>query len=53
VEVCPVGARQFGDASDPASEMAILVAETNPQPMSPEYGTQPRVLYLGPSVQEA
>jgi Fe-S-cluster-containing dehydrogenase component len=53
VEVCPVGARRFGDASDPASEMAILVAETNPQPMSPEYGTQPRVLYLGPSVQEA
>ncbi len=53
VEVCPVGARRFGDAADPTSEMAKLVAETNPQPMNPEYGTEPRVLYLGPSVQEA
>jgi tetrathionate reductase subunit B len=53
VEVCPVGARRFGDASEPDSEMATLVAETNPRMLHPEYGTQPRVLYLGPSAQEA
>jgi Fe-S-cluster-containing dehydrogenase component len=53
VEVCPVGARRFGDAADPASEIATLVRERNPQPLHPEYGTRPRVLYLGPSVQEA
>lgn len=53
VEICPVGARKFGDATDPASEIATLVRERSPQPLHPEYGTRPRVLYLGPSVQEA
>ena len=53
VEVCPVGARQFGDAADPASEIATLVRERNPQMLNPEYGTEPRVLYLGPSIEEA
>jgi tetrathionate reductase subunit B len=53
VEVCPVGARQFGDASDPASEIATLVRERNPKQLHPEYGTRPRVLYLGPAITEA
>jgi Fe-S-cluster-containing dehydrogenase component len=53
VEVCPVGARQFGDATDPDSEIATLVRERNPQMLNPEYGTRPRVLYLGPSIEEA
>jgi len=53
VAVCPVGARKFGDASDPSSEIATIVRERNPQPLHPEYGTRPRVLYLGPSIEEA
>ena len=53
VEICPVGARRFGDASDPESEIATLVRERGPQPLHPEYGTRPRVLYLGPTLQEA
>jgi Fe-S-cluster-containing dehydrogenase component len=53
VEVCPVGARRFGDASEPDSEIATLVRERNPQMLHPEFGTRPRVLYLGPSVEEA
>ncbi len=53
VEVCPVGARQFGDASDPDSAIATLVRERKPQMLHPEYGTRPRVLYLGPSIEEA
>ncbi|HEX5591039.1 MAG TPA: 4Fe-4S dicluster domain-containing protein [Candidatus Limnocylindrales bacterium] len=53
VEVCPVGARRFGDASDPESEIATLVRERAPKPLHPEYGTRPRVVYLGPSVEEA
>jgi tetrathionate reductase subunit B len=53
VEVCPVGARQFGDASDPASEIATLVRERKPQMLHPEYGTRPRVVYLGPAIEEA
>ncbi|TAK00632.1 MAG: 4Fe-4S dicluster domain-containing protein [Chloroflexota bacterium] len=53
VEVCPVGARRFGDAADPESDIARLVRERSPQPLYPEFGTRPRVLYLGPSVEEA
>jgi tetrathionate reductase subunit B len=53
VEVCPVGARKFGDAADPNGEMAKLVAEQQPQPYRPEYGTEPKVLYLGPVTAEA
>ncbi len=52
VEVCPVGARRFGDSSNPDSEIARLVRERNPQMLHPEYGTRPRVLYLGPAIQE-
>ena len=53
VEVCPVGARKFGDANDPASGIAQLVAERKPSLLHPEYGTRPRVLYLGPATKEA
>jgi len=53
VEVCPVGARRFGDANDPASEIATLVRERGPKPLYPEFGTRPRVVYLGPAVEEA
>jgi Fe-S-cluster-containing dehydrogenase component len=53
VEVCPVGARKFGDAADPSSEIATVVRERAPKPLHPEYDTRPRVLYLGPSVEEA
>ncbi len=53
VEVCPVGARRFGDASDPNSEMATLIRERAPEQYRPEYGTDPRVYYLGPVTEEA
>ena len=53
VEVCPVGARKFGDAADPNSEISKVIAEQQPQPYRPEYGTGPRVLYSGPVTQEA
>ena len=53
VEICPVGARRFGDANDPNSDIAAYVASTHPKPLHPEYGTSPRVLYLGPTLEEA
>jgi len=53
VEICPVGARKFGDAADEDSEIARVLRERNPRMLHPEYGTNPRVLYLGPSVEEA
>ena len=52
VEVCPVGARKFGDRNDPTSEIAQIVREQDPQMLHPEYGTRPRVLYLGPATTE-
>ena len=53
VEICPVGARKFGDAADETSEIARIVREKAPKQLHPEYGTKPRVLYLGPSAEEA
>jgi Fe-S-cluster-containing dehydrogenase component len=53
VEVCPVGARRFGDRNDPTSEVARIVRDERPRMLHPEYGTRPRVLYLGPAVEEA
>lgn len=53
VEVCPVGARRFGDRNEPTSEIAAILREQDPKQLNPEYGTEPRVLYLGPAVGEA
>jgi Fe-S-cluster-containing dehydrogenase component len=51
VEICPVGARRFGDANDPSSDIAQYTI--GGQPLHPEYGTRPRVAYLGPTLGEA
>jgi len=53
VEICPVGARRFGDANDPASTVRSDAVAAGAGPLHPEYGTQPRVLYLGPTLGEA
>lgn len=53
VEICPVGARRFGDANDPASDVAAEALAAGARPLNPEYGTRPRVLYLGPTLDEA
>ena len=54
VEVCPVGARKFGDAADPTSEIATLVARARARSRStPSTAREPRVLYLGPAIEEA
>jgi tetrathionate reductase subunit B len=53
VEVCPVGARRFGDRNDPADPIVALIAEQQPRMLRPEYGTRPRVLYAGKVAGEA
>ena len=54
VEICPVGARKFGDARRPDQrDRRRCVRERAPRQLHPEYGTNPRVLYLGPSIEEA
>jgi Fe-S-cluster-containing dehydrogenase component len=48
-----VGARKFGDRNDPNSEIHAVLRDREPKTLHPEYGTRPRVHYLGPAVQEA
>jgi Fe-S-cluster-containing dehydrogenase component len=53
VEVCPVGSRKWGDANNPDDPITAIVQEGAAKQLWPEYGTQPRVLYLGPVIEEA
>jgi tetrathionate reductase subunit B len=53
VEVCPVGARRFGDRNDPTSEIAAILRDEMPEPLWPEYGTKPQLFYLGPVTEQA
>ena len=48
VEVCPTGARLFGDRNQPGNPVNAALAEA--QPLHPEYGTRPRVLYVGSTI---
>ncbi len=45
VEACIPGARLFGRADDPQSEVAQLIASGRAQLLHPEFGTEPSILY--------
>jgi len=47
VEVCPVGARKFGDLNDATSEVSVILRDQATRVLRPELGTKPRVHYLG------
>jgi tetrathionate reductase subunit B len=47
VEVCPVGARVFGDLNDVASPAAMAIAAKRTRVMKASLGTRPRVSYVG------
>jgi len=46
VEVCPIGARVFGDLNDPDSEVSQLINEGGATQLHPELGTGPNVYYV-------
>lgn len=48
VNVCPVGARTFGNLKDPASDIAVLLDETSTITLREELGTEPSVFYILP-----
>jgi tetrathionate reductase subunit B len=45
VEACIPGARFFGRADDPDSEVAQLIASGQAKPLRPEFGTEPSILF--------
>jgi Fe-S-cluster-containing dehydrogenase component len=47
VEVCPVGARKFGDLKNPDDEINRILDENRVDVLKPEAGTRPKVFYLG------
>jgi len=47
VEVCPVGARVFGDLRDPRSPVRKLLREERVYVLKPDLGTRPKVFYIG------
>ncbi|WP_236698102.1 4Fe-4S dicluster domain-containing protein [Pyrodictium occultum] len=50
VEVCPVGARVFGDLNDPNSPIRRVLEEYGAFVLKPEAGTKPRFFYFfGPA----
>jgi Fe-S-cluster-containing dehydrogenase component len=46
VNICPVGARTFGDLNDPASEVAQIIATTPTLRLREDLGTEPNVYYV-------
>jgi Fe-S-cluster-containing dehydrogenase component len=47
VEVCPVGARIFGDLRDPQSPVRKILREKRVYVLKPALGTEPKVYYIG------
>ena len=47
VEVCPVGARKFGDIRDPESEVSQILATETVSVLKQDLGTEPMVYYIG------
>ena len=47
VEICPVGARVFGDLADPDSPIQAVARQPDVSLLRPDLGTGPRVYYVG------
>jgi len=47
VEVCPVGARVFGDLRDPESPVRKIIQAERVNVLKPDLGTKPQVYYVG------
>ena len=49
VNICPVGARVFGDANDPESPISVFLRENETFRLREDFGTEPKVHYVSPS----
>src|SRR5579875_977859 len=48
IQVCPVGARVFGDLDNPSSKISTAIRNGNAQQLLPELGTNPKVFFIPP-----
>jgi Fe-S-cluster-containing dehydrogenase component len=53
VNICPVGARAFGDIHDPKSPVSKYLAEHDTFRLREDFGTEPKVHYVRPQKKEA
>lgn len=53
VEICPVNARIFGDINDPESPVSEFLRENDTFRLREDWGTEPKVHYVRPDVEEA
>lgn len=47
VQVCPVGARKFGNMEDPNSEVSAMVKKERVRVLKSDMGTEPQAFYIG------
>ena len=53
VNICPVNARIFGDVKDPESPVSKYLAEHETFRLREDFGTEPKVHYVRPEIEEA
>ncbi len=52
VDICPVGARVFGDINDPESPISVFLRENDTFVLREDFGTEPKVHYVRPTKEE-
>ena len=48
VNICPVGARTFGNLKDPASPVSLVIEDNPSLRLREDLGTEPSVYYIPP-----
>lgn len=52
VNICPVGARVFGNTNDSESPISVFLRENDTFRLREDFGTEPKVHYVRPAIEE-